>query len=190
MPAAGHQLGIDFGTSNTVAVVRWPDGRVRPLIFDGSPLLPSAVYAEPAGGVIVGRDAVHSSRLDPARFEPNPKRRIDDGSLFLGTSEIPVPQVFAYVLQQVALEAQRQAGQMPGQVRLTHPARWGERRRVTIDADHGALGADEACDQERNVPAAAADVEHADAAGEARVAQQARGEIVAGHVPLRCRRAP
>jgi molecular chaperone DnaK (HSP70) len=85
--------------------------------------------------MLVGRDAERNARMDPARFEPNPKRRIDDGSLFLGTSEIPVPQVFAYVLQQVALEAQRQAGQMPGQVRLTHPARWGERRRsILVDS--------------------------------------------------------
>ncbi|WP_433050364.1 Hsp70 family protein [Dactylosporangium sp. CS-033363] len=42
-PAFG--LGIDFGTSNTVALMRWPDGRVRPLLFDANPLLPSAVFA-------------------------------------------------------------------------------------------------------------------------------------------------
>ena len=47
MPAAGFALGVDLGTSNTVAVLRWPDGRTKPLLFDGSPLLPSAVYAEP-----------------------------------------------------------------------------------------------------------------------------------------------
>jgi molecular chaperone DnaK len=130
-----HVLGIDFGTSNTVAVLRSADGRVRPLLFDGAPILPSSVYYNSDGRMLVGRDAERNARMDPARFEPNPKRRIDDGSLFLGTSEIPVPQVFAYVLQQVALEAQRQAGQMPGQVRLTHPARWGERRRsILMDA--------------------------------------------------------
>jgi molecular chaperone DnaK (HSP70) len=57
--------------------VRWPDGHARPLLFDGSPLLPSAVYAQPDGSLLVGRDAVHAARLDPARFEPSPKRRID-----------------------------------------------------------------------------------------------------------------
>ena len=34
-----HALGVDFGTSNTVAVARWPDGRARPILVDGSPLL-------------------------------------------------------------------------------------------------------------------------------------------------------
>ena len=72
MAHEGVRLGLDFGTSNTVAVLRWQDGRARPLLFDGSPLLPSAVYAEPGGGLIVGRDAIHSARLEPARFEPNP----------------------------------------------------------------------------------------------------------------------
>ena len=36
-----HALGVDFGTSNTVAVARWPDGRARPILIDGSPLLPT-----------------------------------------------------------------------------------------------------------------------------------------------------
>ena len=53
MADTGFRLGIDFGTSNTVAVLRWPDGRVKSLLFDGSPLLPSAVYVEAAGGILV-----------------------------------------------------------------------------------------------------------------------------------------
>src|SRR5256885_16537597 len=90
-----HALGVDFGTSNTVAVARWPDGRARPILVDGSPLLPSAVYAEPGGDLIVGRDAVHSARIDPARFEPNPKRRGDDGLVLLGEREAPGADLLA-----------------------------------------------------------------------------------------------
>src|SRR5439155_1470712 len=47
MAAAGFALGVDFGTSNTVAMLRWPDGRARPLLVDGSPLQPSSGYADP-----------------------------------------------------------------------------------------------------------------------------------------------
>jgi molecular chaperone DnaK (HSP70) len=125
-------LGIDFGTSNTVAMLRMPDGRVRPLLFDGSPLLPSSVYLAPDGRMLVGRDAERNARVDPTRFEPNPKRRIDDGTVFLGDQEIPVPRVIAYVLEQVITEARRQIGGMPEQLRMTHPARWGERRRSLL----------------------------------------------------------
>jgi molecular chaperone DnaK (HSP70) len=125
-------LGIDFGTSNTVAMLRMPDGRVRPLLFDGSPLLPSSIYLAPDGRMLVGRDAERNARVDPTRFEPNPKRRIDDGTVFLGDQEIPVPKVFSYVLEQVLTEARRQVGGIPEQLRMTHPARWGERRRSLL----------------------------------------------------------
>src|SRR5690242_9106251 len=138
MPSAGIRLGVDFGTSNTVAVVRWPDGRSRPLLFDGSPLLPSAVYAEPnsaagvPGALVVGRDAVHSARLDPARFEPNPKRRIDDGTVLLGDRELPVGEMMAAVLRRVRDEWRRTVGGVDPDVTLTFPASWGATRRLVL----------------------------------------------------------
>src|SRR5690349_21729148 len=138
MPSAGIRLGVDFGTSNTVAVVRWPDGRSRPLLFDGSPLLPSAVYAEPnsaagaPGVLVVGRDAVHSARLDPARFEPNPKRRIDDGTVLLGDRELPVGEMMAAVLRRVRDEWRRTVGGVDPDVTLTFPASWGATRRLVL----------------------------------------------------------
>jgi molecular chaperone DnaK len=125
-------LGIDFGTSNTVAMLRTPDGRVRPLLFDGSPLLPSAVYLGTDGRMVVGRDAERNARVDPGRFEPNPKRRVDDGAIFLGDREIPVAEVFAAVLGAVATEAHRQIGALPDELRMTHPARWAEKRRSML----------------------------------------------------------
>ncbi|WP_433614016.1 Hsp70 family protein [Dactylosporangium sp. CA-139114] len=132
MPTPGIRLGVDFGTSNTVAVVRWPDGRSRPLIFDGSPLLPSAVYAEPGGAIIVGRDAVHSARLEPARFEPNPKRRIDDGTVLLGDREVPVQELIAAVLRRVRDEWVRTVGDVVPEATVTIPASWGATRRLAI----------------------------------------------------------
>ncbi|HEY0697632.1 MAG TPA: Hsp70 family protein, partial [Micromonospora sp.] len=124
-------LAIDFGTSNTVAMTRGADGRTRPLLFDGAPLLPSAAYLDPQGGLLVGRDAERSARLDPARFEPNPKRRVDDGSVLLGDRELPVPQLIAAVLRRVAGEVGRQLGGVD-ELRMTHPAQWGERRRAVL----------------------------------------------------------
>jgi len=127
-----HALGVDFGTSNTVAVARWPDGRARPILVDGSPLLPSAVYAEPDGSLSVGRDAIHSARLDPARFEPNPKRRIDDGLVLLGDREFPVVELIAAVLARVVEEWHRAVGPVRPEVTLTCPATWGATRRTLL----------------------------------------------------------
>jgi molecular chaperone DnaK len=127
-------LGIDFGTSNTVAMLRAPDGRTRPLLFDGSPLLASAVHLAADGATQVGRDAERAGRLEPAGFEPNPKRRIDDGTVLLAGQGLAVPALIAAVLSRVAAEAGRHLA--PGlDLRLTHPAGWGERRRaVLVDA--------------------------------------------------------
>ncbi|MEV6927766.1 Hsp70 family protein, partial [Dactylosporangium sp. NPDC051485] len=82
------RLGVDLGTSHTVAVLARPGARVDALLFDSSPLLPSAVYADRSGALLTGRDAERSARLDPSAFEPHPKRRIDEGALLLGGREV------------------------------------------------------------------------------------------------------
>ncbi|WP_344481020.1 Hsp70 family protein [Glycomyces endophyticus] len=128
----GTSLGIDFGTSHTIAVVRRADGGVRPLLFDGAPLMPSAVCADAEGGLLVGRDAVHAGRRHPERFEPNPKRLIDRPSTLLGSREYPVPDLIAAVLGAVADECRRVVG-VPAQVTLTVPAEWGPARRQVVE---------------------------------------------------------
>ena len=125
-------LAIDYGTSNTVALVRASDGRTRQLLFDGSPLLPSAVLADPDGVLRAGRDAVRAARLDPARYEPNPKRRIDEPEVLLGDRAYPVADLIAATLGTVWREAVRVAGGPPSRVLLTHPVAWGPARRAVL----------------------------------------------------------
>src|SRR4051812_12758204 len=96
---SGFRLGIDFGTSNTVAMLAGPDGRVRPLVFDGASLLASAVFARPGSDLLVGADAVRAAVGSASGLEPNPKRRIDEGTVWLGEREIPVPDLIAAVLR-------------------------------------------------------------------------------------------
>jgi hypothetical protein len=128
----GFLLGVDYGTSNTVAVLRLPDGRSQPLLHDGSPLLPSAVYAPAEGGLITGRDAQRSAALDPARYEPNPKRRVDDGEVLLGDRSWPVAELVAATLRRVAAEAGRLTGGVAPRVVITCPVRWGPTRRAVL----------------------------------------------------------
>ncbi|GAB3646785.1 Hsp70 family protein [Glycomyces tarimensis] len=136
--AQGTSLGIDFGTSHTVAVVSRPDGSVRPLLIDGSPLMPSAVCADTEGGLLVGRDAVHGGRRFPERFEPNPKRHIDRPSILLGDRELGMVEVIGAVLGAVTAECRRVVGE-PRQVTITVPAEWGPSRRQVIE-DAAATG--------------------------------------------------
>ncbi|MFB9323442.1 Hsp70 family protein, partial [Cryptosporangium minutisporangium] len=141
MAAAGTRLGIDFGTSNTVAVLARADGRVNPLLVDGQPQLPSAVCATPAQELLVGRAALHTARLHPEGFEPNPKRRIDDGVVLLGAGEFGVTDLFSAVLRRVADETRRVTGEAaPGEIRITHPAVWGSARRDLLRRSAAGAG--------------------------------------------------
>ncbi|WP_433061410.1 Hsp70 family protein [Dactylosporangium sp. CS-033363] len=128
-------LAVDYGTSNTVAILRWPDGKTRPLLFDGSPLLPSAVHAMADGHLATGRDALNSAKLDPVRFEPNPKRHVDEPELLLGDATVPVVAAVGATLQRVADEARHVAGHTMREIVMTHPAEWGStRRNVLVEA--------------------------------------------------------
>ncbi|MDA1360516.1 Hsp70 family protein [Glycomyces luteolus] len=130
MPAE-YLLSVDLGTSHTVAVLVWPDGRTRPLLFDGSPVMPSAVFLDPGGTIHTGRDAERLALTAPERFEPNPKQRIADGTLLLGDREVPVAGALAAILGRVARTAVESIGHLPNTV-LTCPAAWSEQRRATL----------------------------------------------------------
>lgn len=129
------RLGIDFGTSTTVAVLALPGRGSRPLLFDGSPLLPSAVCVDPTGRIMVGRDALHMAMAQPSGFEPHPKQRVDDGTVLLGDTEIAVPKLFGAVLDRVLMEAANITGgatERAVEVVVTCPAAWGSARRETL----------------------------------------------------------
>lgn len=126
-------LSVDLGTSNTVAVLA--DGTTPPRVVDvdGAAIMPSAVFAEDNGTILVGRDAERKARLDPTRFEPNPKRRIDEQRLALGDDVIAVSEALAAVLRRVLAEVSRQlGGGQPDEVRLTCPAQWRQARRAVL----------------------------------------------------------
>jgi hypothetical protein len=129
-------LSVDLGTSNTVAVLSAHGRPPRVVDVDGASMMPSAVFASEDGNLVVGRDAERRARLDPARFEPNPKRRVDEGTLLLGDQVVPVTDALAGVLRRVVEETSRQlGGKKPDEVRLTHPAQWGPvRRNVLLSA--------------------------------------------------------
>ncbi|WP_035697977.1 Hsp70 family protein, partial [Glycomyces tenuis] len=124
-------ISVDFGTSHTVVSIRRADGRVHQQLFDGSPQLPSAVFNDDEGGPVVGTDAIHNGRRKPERYEPNPKRRIDGGTILLGDTELPVTSVIAAVLSRVARECEQTLGGL-GPVTVTVPAAWGPTRRHVI----------------------------------------------------------
>lgn len=134
------RVAVDFGTSSTCVAVS-VHGREPQVVAmdDGRPVLSSAVYASPDGRLFVGLEAERQAAVDPSRYEPNPKRRIDEPELLLGNRVIPVREAIRAVLTRAVDEARRFAGGLPvSQLVLTHPADWGGiRTRVLRQAANG-----------------------------------------------------
>jgi molecular chaperone DnaK (HSP70) len=124
-------LGIDFGTTYTCAAVS-EGGQVRELRIDGRSRVPSGVFLDDQGRLLVGQVAESRAPLAPERFEPTPKRYLEAGAdgIVLGDRYLPLREVVGAVLQSVWQEALLQhEGHQPEEVRLTHPASWQQERR-------------------------------------------------------------
>ncbi|MET0233879.1 MAG: type VII secretion-associated protein [Kibdelosporangium sp.] len=133
------RVAVDFGTSSTCVAVSLHGRDAQVVAVDGRPVMSSAVYAAPDGTLFVGLEAERQAAVDPSRYEPNPKRRIDEPELLLGNSVVPVREVIRAVLTRAAQEARRFAGGVPiEQLVLTHPADWGGiRAKVLRQAANG-----------------------------------------------------
>ncbi|TCO65380.1 type VII secretion-associated protein [Actinocrispum wychmicini] len=133
------RVAVDFGTSSTCVAVSVNAGAPQVVAIDGRPVMSSAVYAATDGTLFVGVEAERQAAVDPSRFEPNPKRRIDEPELLLGNSVVPVRAVIRAVLSRAVSEARRfTAGAAVSQLVLTHPADWGGiRARVLRQAGNG-----------------------------------------------------
>ena len=57
-------IGIDLGTTNTLACYL-KNGRPKLISFEGKPLLPSVLFVEEDGNIIVGKKAKNRGVLDP-----------------------------------------------------------------------------------------------------------------------------
>jgi actin-like ATPase involved in cell morphogenesis len=127
---SGWHLGIDFGTSYTVAsVARENDISVIDVESSGRARIPSAVFLAQDDTILVGTAAQHQAVFAPDRFEPTPKRSLGDGEIFLGDRLIAVTDLVAAVLRRVYTEACRQQGERtPDSLAVTHPADWAQTR--------------------------------------------------------------
>ncbi len=134
------RVAVDFGTSSTCVVASVNEREPQVVVIDGQPLMSSAVYAAPDGTLFVGQEAERQAAVDPSRYEPNPKRRIDEGELLLGENVLRVTDVVHAVLGRAVSEARRLAGEAEVDLLvLTHPADWGAIRTRLLRQAAGGL---------------------------------------------------
>ncbi|QWF79626.1 type VII secretion-associated protein [Amycolatopsis sp. CA-230715] len=134
------RVAVDFGTSSTCVVASLNGRDAQVVVVDGQPLMSSAVYAAADGTLFVGQEAERQAAMDPSRYEPNPKRRIDEGELLLGDTVLRVTDVVRAVLSRAVSEARRLAGGAEVSLLvLTHPADWGAVRTRLLRQAAGGL---------------------------------------------------
>ncbi|WP_033291214.1 type VII secretion-associated protein [Amycolatopsis jejuensis] len=134
------RVAVDFGTSSTCVVASVNGREPQVVVVDGQPLMSSAVYAAADGTLFVGQEAERQAAVDPSRYEPNPKRRIDEGELLLGEAVLRVTDVVHAVLERAVTEARHIAGDAEVDLLvLTHPADWGAIRTRLLRQAAGRL---------------------------------------------------
>jgi type VII secretion-associated protein (TIGR03931 family) len=134
------RVAVDFGTSSTCVVASVNGREPQVVVVDGQPLMSSAVYGAADGTLFVGQEAERQAAVDPSRYEPNPKRRIDEGDLLLGDSVLRVTDVVHAVLRRAVTEARVLAGGAEVNLLvLTHPADWGVLRTRLLRQAAGRL---------------------------------------------------
>jgi molecular chaperone DnaK len=132
--ARGWVLSIDFGTTSTAGAMTVGDGEEL-VEIDNAPRMPSIVcWKEPSNGspgrLLLGEEADNEAVRAPQCVERCPKRKLAGADyLLLGSEQIRVTDAIAAIFGHVVAEASpQQGGTPPRELRLTHPARWGERR--------------------------------------------------------------
>ncbi len=145
MPQAQYQLGIDLGTTYSVAAVcRGVDKpEVVPLGGMSAPVA-SVVFLAPDGSLVSGDAAVRRAVTDPRRVAREFKRRIGDGTpVVVGGRPVPADEIAArFVAWMVAQVAEREGGPA-SRIALTHPAEWGPHKQTALADALVAQGLDD-----------------------------------------------
>jgi molecular chaperone DnaK len=135
-----YTLAIDFGTTWTAAAVH-SDRTVTRLDFAGETRLPSLIWIDDDGKPLVGQAALHQYAMAPERLLAEPKANLGQLEwIVVSGQRHKVSELVGAVLAHVVEEARDRQGDDPAEVTLTHPARWGERRKQALTEAAASAG--------------------------------------------------
>ncbi|MBA3339296.1 MAG: Hsp70 family protein [Geodermatophilaceae bacterium] len=126
----GYGLGVDLGTTYTAAASIDVDSGGGPVMLglgNRALQIPSVLYLQPDGDVLVGEAAERRGAADPGRVVREFKRRIGDHvPILIAGAPYSAQALTARLLGWVLTRATERLGEAPARVMLTHPANWGE----------------------------------------------------------------
>lgn len=125
---SGWTLAIDFGTSNTVVVVKDQRG-INAVEFAGHRWFPSVVFADDNGGLISGLEAFNNRLVQPRRYFAEVKQTVTSRSptVYVAGQPYATVDAVAAVLGEAKRSAMAFRGDptdLPARTALTHPVAW------------------------------------------------------------------
>ena len=133
-----YVVGIDLGTTSTVAAVCRPGGTAQVVPLEGAAgAVPSAVYLGADGTFLVGEAAQRRALSDPGHVVRDLTRRVGDATpVLVGRRPVSPDELAARFLARLVDDVARREGGVAARVAVTHPAGWGPHR---MGALHAAL---------------------------------------------------
>lgn len=129
-------LGIDLGTTNSVASI-YLNGEVKIVLNDlGEKVTPSVVYINEEGEVLVGQKAKNLKLLHPDNTISSVKRLMGTNHIYkIGNNEYTPEQISSYILKYLKDCASKFIGEEINDAVITVPAYFNDnQRKATIDA--------------------------------------------------------
>lgn len=141
-------VSIDIGTSYSSICIVEQDGSARPVdISTGASMygskfsLPSAVYVEDDGSILVGQAAMNSRKRKPQNFRMEFKRDLgQDVPVLLGNRSFQPEELYTEMFRHMKERAERSAGEKIERAYLTYPASFGKARKEKVISAARAAG--------------------------------------------------
>ncbi len=132
--------GIDIGTSYSSICVLDGSGKIKPVdiatgtsMFGSKYSLPSAVFVEDNGNVLVGQAAMNSRKRRPQNFRMEFKRDLgQDIPIVLGNSSFLPEDFYTELFRHMKASARKMSSESIETVCLTCPAAFGKKKREKV----------------------------------------------------------
>ncbi len=133
-------IGIDIGTSYSCASIIDEEGKARPVelstavsMYGDKYSLPSAVFVEDGGKVLVGQAAMNNRIVKPENFFWEFKRVFGENTpIYLGDKELMPDDMYTEFFRHIKSRAEKTAGEAVDKAYITYPASFMETKKAKI----------------------------------------------------------
>lgn len=141
-------VSIDIGTSYSSICVLGPEGKALPVdigtgtgMYGSKYSLPSAVFVDESGNVLVGQAAMNSRRRAPQNFRMEFKRDLgQDVPIILGSRSFLPKDLYTEMFRHMAKRAVQSGGEAIEWAYVTYPASFGKKKKAQIIEAANAAG--------------------------------------------------